>query len=45
MIKGSSDSGLNFGLMISNEKNVDEFDKYLKDYLSVFKGTEAENGN
>ena len=45
IIKGSSDSGLNFGLMISNEKNVDEFDKCLKDYLSVFKGTEAENGN
>lgn len=45
MIKGFSDSGLNFGLMISNEKNVDEFDKCLKDYLSVFKGTEAENGN
>ena len=45
MIKGFSDSGLNFGLVISNEKNVDEFDKCLKDYLSVFKGTEAENGN
>ena len=45
MIKGTSESGLNFGLMISNENSVDEFDKSLKNYLDVFKGSEAENAD
>ena len=37
MIKASSESGLNFELMISKESVLDEFDKCLKDYISTFK--------
>lgn len=37
MIKATSESGLNFEIMISKESVLDDFDKSLKAYLATFK--------